>query len=77
MFVKTLQIEQKLDDAIKRLEIQLAEEQAARLEAEKGAREEWMKSEEKIAKLREQLRRTQEESQDFRKRAESLKCQIL
>lgn len=66
-----------MDAAIKRLEKQLAEEQAARLKAERGAQEARMKSEKEINQLREELRRAHEESQEFRKRAESLKCRIL
>ena len=77
MFVISLQIERKLDEAIKRLEKQLAEEKAARMEAEKDAKEARMRSEEEINMLKEQLRRAQEERQEFCKRAESLKCIIL
>ncbi|ONK77388.1 uncharacterized protein A4U43_C02F6020 [Asparagus officinalis] len=92
-------IERKLDEAIKKLEKQLAEEQAARLEAEKVAIEARQRSEQEITNLRErseekinilrksseqeinnlreQLRRAQEESQEFRKKAEGTKCNIL
>ncbi|XP_020245488.1 immune-associated nucleotide-binding protein 9-like isoform X3 [Asparagus officinalis] len=92
-------IERKLDEAINKLEKQLAEEQAARLEAEKVAREARQRSEQEITNLRErseekinilrksseqeinnpreQLRRAQEESQEFRKKAEGAKCNIL
>lgn len=73
----TEMIELKLSDAIERLEKQLAEEQNARLEAENCAREARMKSDEEITKLREQLRRAQEESQEFRKLASNNKCAIL
>ncbi|XP_020245487.1 immune-associated nucleotide-binding protein 9-like isoform X2 [Asparagus officinalis] len=94
-----LKIERKLDEAINKLEKQLAEEQAARLEAEKVAREARQRSEQEITNLRErseekinilrksseqeinnpreQLRRAQEESQEFRKKAEGAKCNIL
>ncbi|KAG1370007.1 Immune-associated nucleotide-binding protein 9 [Cocos nucifera] len=70
-------VEQKLKQTIGGLEQQLAEEQAARLEAEKLSREARMRSDDEIHMLRESLERAQKENEEYRKRAESTKCAIL
>lgn len=72
----TEMVEKKLNFAIEKLEKQLAEEQAARLKAEKVAEASRLRSDEEIQKLKEELKKTHEESQKFRKQAES-KCAIL
>ncbi|EHA8589635.1 immune-associated nucleotide-binding protein 9 [Cocos nucifera] len=73
----TEMVEQKLKQTIDRLEKQLAEEQAARLEAEKLSLEARMRSDDEIRKLRESLERAQKENEEYRKRAGSTKCAIL
>ena len=70
-------MEQKLKQTIDRLEKQLAEEQAARLEAEKLSLEARMRSDDEIHMLRESLERAQKENEEYRKRAGSTKCAIL
>ncbi|XP_008786469.1 immune-associated nucleotide-binding protein 9 isoform X2 [Phoenix dactylifera] len=70
-------VEHKLKQTIDRLEKQLAEEQAARLEAEKLSQEARMRSDDEIRLLRESLERAQRENEEYRKRAESMKCAIL
>lgn len=61
-------------EATTRLEQQLAEEQAARLKAEEGARLAQMRSDVEIQKLREHLEKAHEE---LRKNAERGGCTIL
>lgn len=55
----------------------MAEEQAARLEAEKLAHAAQMRSSDEIQKLRESLEKAKQETEDLRKRAESGRCAIL
>ncbi|RWW51392.1 hypothetical protein BHE74_00042265 [Ensete ventricosum] len=71
-------VENKLKQTVEKLEKQLAEEQAARLEAEKISQEARMRSDEEISKLRENLESARRDAEEFRKRAESnKKCIIL
>ncbi|KAI0496166.1 hypothetical protein KFK09_022473 [Dendrobium nobile] len=72
----TEMVEEKLHFTIERLEKQLAEEQTARLKAEKIAEASRLKSDEEIKKLKAELQRALEESQEFRKQAEN-RCAIL
>lgn len=72
-----IQVESKLKETTQRLEKQLAEEQAARLEAEKLAHAAQMRSSDEIQKLRESLEKAKQETEDLRKRAESGRCAIL
>lgn len=65
-------VETKLREATTRLEKQLAEEQAARLEAEEKAMRAQKRSDDEIRKLREHLEKAQEE---LRKRGD--RCAIL
>lgn len=67
----------KLKETTSRLEQQLAEEQAARLNAEAMAQAAQMKSNDEIQKLRENLERAQRESEELRRLAEKVKCAIL
>ncbi|XP_015886204.3 immune-associated nucleotide-binding protein 9 [Ziziphus jujuba] len=69
----TEMIEMKLKEAITRLEQQLADEQAARLQAEKEAAKAREKSEDEIRQLKEHLTKAQEE---LCKRPEN-RCTIL
>ncbi|KAL5559810.1 hypothetical protein UlMin_036021 [Ulmus minor] len=69
----TEMVESRLKEATSRLEQQLAEEHAARLEAEKNAQVAQMKSNDEIRKLREHLEQAHEE---LRKRGET-RCTIL
>ncbi|GFP81262.1 protein aig1 [Phtheirospermum japonicum] len=62
----TEMVESKLKETTHRLELQLAEEQSARLKAN-----------DEIRKLREHLERAQRETEELRKRAESGRCAIL
>lgn len=73
----TEMVESKLRDTTKRLEQQLAEEQAARLKAEEFAQANQQKSNDEIRKLRENLERAQRENEDFRRQVASGKCAIL
>ncbi|XP_077231553.1 immune-associated nucleotide-binding protein 9-like [Tasmannia lanceolata] len=73
----TEMIEWKLKETTQKLEKQLAEEQAARMEAEKLAHAAQMKSNDEIRQLRESLEKAHRETEDLRKRAESAKCAIL
>ncbi|KZV57104.1 hypothetical protein F511_05978 [Dorcoceras hygrometricum] len=73
----TEMVESKLRETTHRLELQLAEEQAARLKAEATAQAAQIKSNEEITKLRENLERAQKETEELRKQAESGRCSIL
>ncbi|WOL14270.1 protein AIG1-like [Canna indica] len=74
----TEMVEYKLKQTVEKLEKQLAEEQAARLKAEKFSQEARMRSDEEIRKLRENLEKAQRDAEEFRKRAENNKmCKIL
>ncbi|KAM7509381.1 hypothetical protein LguiA_019834 [Lonicera macranthoides] len=73
----TEMVESKLRETTRRLEQQLAEEQAARLRAEENAQAAQMKSNDEIRQLRENLEKAQRETDELRKRAESAKCLIL
>ncbi|KAL8162602.1 hypothetical protein V2J09_014091 [Rumex salicifolius] len=73
----TEMVESKLSDTTKRLERQLAEEQEARLRAEKYAQNAQKESNEEIRKLRENLERAQKETEELRQQAASGKCAIL
>eukprot|EP00262_Sarcandra_glabra_P012881 TRINITY_DN3419_c0_g3_i1.p1 TRINITY_DN3419_c0_g3~~TRINITY_DN3419_c0_g3_i1.p1 ORF type:complete len:399 (-),score=66.10 TRINITY_DN3419_c0_g3_i1:281-1309(-) len=73
----TEMVELKLSESTQRLEQQLAEEQAARLEAEKNAQMAQMKSNDEIRMLRESLEKARQETEDLRKQAQSGKCAIL
>ncbi|KAL6961918.1 Immune-associated nucleotide-binding protein 9 [Sarracenia purpurea var. burkii] len=73
----TEMVEAKLRETTRRLEQQLAEEQAARLKAEEIAQIAQMKSNDEIRKLREHLERARKETEELRKQAESGKCAIL
>lgn len=68
-----LQIESKLMEATTKLEQELAQEQAARLEAEISAKMAQKKSDEEIRKLRDHLEKAHEE---LRKRGDK-GCAIL
>ncbi|KAH7568274.1 hypothetical protein ACOSQ2_009523 [Xanthoceras sorbifolium] len=75
----TEMVELKLKETTTRLELQLAEEQAARLKAEEIANLAQKKSNDEICKLRENLERAQRETEELRqqaKQAES-RCAIL
>ncbi|KAJ8759571.1 hypothetical protein K2173_007199 [Erythroxylum novogranatense] len=72
----TEMVESKLQETTYRLEQQLAEEQAARLKAEESAQLDRMRSNDEIRKLRENLEKAQRETEELRKKAESL-CAIL
>ncbi|KAK4490024.1 hypothetical protein RD792_000678 [Penstemon davidsonii] len=73
----TEMVESKLKETTHRLELQLAEEQAARLKAESIAQDAQLKSSHEIQKLREHLEKAQRETEELRKRAESGRCAIL
>ncbi|URE30481.1 AIG1 family [Musa troglodytarum] len=74
----TEMVENKLKQTVEKLEKQLAEEQAARLEAEKISQEARMKWDEEISKLRESLENARRDAEEFRIRAESnKKCIFL
>ncbi|OMO99085.1 Avirulence induced family protein [Corchorus capsularis] len=68
-------VELKLKETTTKLEQQLAEEQAARLKAEKLAQVAQMKSSDEIRKLRENLEQAQRETEELRKQA--ARCTIL
>ncbi|OMO78896.1 Avirulence induced family protein [Corchorus olitorius] len=68
-------VELKLKETTTKLEQQLAEEQAARLKAEKLAHLAQMKSSDEIRKLRENLEQAQRETEELRKQAS--RCAIL
>ncbi|KAL5982897.1 hypothetical protein ACLOJK_016976 [Asimina triloba] len=83
----TAMVELKLSETTHRLEKQLAEEHAARVESEKRAQEALkeaekqaqaaqMKSIDEIRELRESLEKARQETEDLRKQA-SVKCAIL
>lgn len=61
-------METKLRETAKRLEHQLGEEQAARLEAEKRANEVQKRSSDEIKKLRENLERAEKETKELQKK---------
>ncbi|KAH0926534.1 hypothetical protein HID58_018790 [Brassica napus] len=63
-----LQVETKLKETAKRLEKQLGEEQAARLEAEERANEVQKRSSDEIKKLRENLERAEKETKELQKK---------
>ncbi|AES87695.1 avirulence induced protein (AIG1) family protein [Medicago truncatula] len=67
-------VESKLREATTRLELQLAKEQAARLEAEKYANAAQMKSKYEIEELRRHL---EQAHQELRKRDAETSCAIL
>ena len=67
----------KLKETTSRLEQQLAQEQAARLKAEELAFAAQSKSNDEIRKLRENLERAKQETEELRKQAASGKCAIL
>lgn len=73
----TEMVESKLRETTNRLEQQLAEEQAARLRAEELAQTAQKESNDEIRKLRENLERAQQETEELRRQAASGKCAIL
>ncbi|XP_074575313.1 immune-associated nucleotide-binding protein 9 isoform X1 [Curcuma longa] len=74
----TEMVEQKLKLTVEKLEKQLAEEHAARLEAEKVSQEARKRSDEDIKNLKEKLERAQKDAQEFKMLAESKNaCSIL
>lgn len=73
----TEMVETKLRETTVRLEQQLAQEQAARMKAEKSALAAQQKSNDEIRKLRENLEKAKKETEELRKQAESGKCAIL
>ncbi|CAL9109947.1 unnamed protein product [Musa acuminata var. zebrina] len=74
----TEMVENKLRQTVEKLEKQLAEEQAARLEAEKISQEARTRWDEEISKLRESLENARRDAEEFRMRAESnKKCIFL
>ncbi|CAH9120358.1 unnamed protein product [Cuscuta epithymum] len=73
----TEMVEMKLKETTLRLEEQLAKEQAARLEAEKSAREAQELSRYEISNLRKSLEKAQEETEKLRKEARERGCYIL
>ncbi|XP_010478810.1 PREDICTED: immune-associated nucleotide-binding protein 8-like [Camelina sativa] len=64
----TEMVEKKLRETAKRLEQQLGEEQAARIEAEKRANEVQKRSSDEIKKLRENLERAEKETKELQKK---------
>ncbi|KAL1219699.1 Immune-associated nucleotide-binding protein 9 [Cardamine amara subsp. amara] len=64
----TEMVETKLRETARRLEQQLGEEQAARLEAEKRASEVQKRSSDEIKKLRENLERAEKETKELQKK---------
>ncbi|CAN8290107.1 unnamed protein product [Cochlearia groenlandica] len=64
----TEMVETKLRETAKRLEQQLGEEQAARVEAEKRADEAQKRSNDEIKKLRENLERAEKETKELQKK---------
>ncbi|ERN20053.1 immune-associated nucleotide-binding protein 9 [Amborella trichopoda] len=72
----TEMVEKKLKENTEHLEKQLALERNARMEAEKHAQVEQMRSNDEIRKLRESLEAAKRETDDLRKKAES-RCSIL
>ncbi|KAH6789020.1 P-loop containing nucleoside triphosphate hydrolases superfamily protein [Perilla frutescens var. hirtella] len=73
----TEMVESKLKETTHRLELQLAEEQSARLRAEEMAQAAQTRSSDEIRQLREHLERAQKETQELRARAERSGCAIL
>ncbi|KAJ4761748.1 P-loop containing nucleoside triphosphate hydrolases superfamily protein [Rhynchospora pubera] len=73
----TEMVEQKLNSTIERLEKELAEEQAARLQAQKIAEDARLKSDDEIRKLKKSLEKAQKETEEFRKLAQGSRCAIL
>lgn len=67
-FLVVVQVETKLRETANRLEQQLGEEQAARLEAEKRANEVQKRSSDEIKKLRENLERAEKETKELQKK---------
>ena len=63
-----MQVETKLKETAKRLEKQLGEEQAARLEAEERANEVQKRSSDEIKKLRENLEKAEKETKELQKK---------
>ena len=63
-----MQVETKLKETAKRLEKQLGEEQAARLEAEERANEVQKRSSDEIKKLRENLERAERETKELQRK---------
>lgn len=70
-------VEQKLNSTIERLEKELAEEQAARLKAQKIADDARLKSDDEIRKLKESLEKAQKENDEFKRLAQGGRCAIL
>jgi predicted translin family RNA/ssDNA-binding protein len=70
-------VEQKLNSTIERLEKELAEEQAARLKAQKIAEDARLKSDDEIHKLKERLEKAQKENEEFKRLAQGGRCAIL
>ena len=68
LFVVVVQVETKLKETAKRLEKQLGEEQAARLEAEERANEVQKRSSDEIKKLRENLERAERETKELQRK---------
>ncbi|CAA7396499.1 unnamed protein product [Spirodela intermedia] len=73
----TEMVETKLRETTKRLEQQLAEEQAARLKAEELAEAAQQRSNDEIRRLRENLEKAQRDTEDLRRRAQNGGCAIL
>lgn len=67
-FLVVVQVETKLRETAKRLEQQLGEEQAARIEAEKKVNEVQKRSSDEIKKLRENLERAEKETKELQKK---------
>ncbi|KAM7460991.1 hypothetical protein LguiA_029112 [Lonicera macranthoides] len=70
-------VESKLRETTRRLEQQLAEEQAARLKAEENAQAAKMKSNDEIRELRGNLQKAQRETVELRNPSERSRCLIL
>ncbi|KAJ3675506.1 hypothetical protein LUZ60_004548 [Juncus effusus] len=73
----TKMVEEKLNSTIERLEKELAEEQAARLKAQKVMEDARLKSDDEIRKLRESLEKAQRETEEFKRLAQNGRCAIL
>ncbi|KAL6512143.1 hypothetical protein OROGR_021740 [Orobanche gracilis] len=73
----TEMVESKLRETTHRLELQLAEEQKARLKAEAAAQAAQKESNDEMRKLRESLEKAEKETAELRSQAEKLKCVIL
>ncbi|KAM7465000.1 hypothetical protein LguiB_012562 [Lonicera macranthoides] len=70
-------VESKLRETTRKLEQQLAEEQAARLKAEENAQAAKMKSNDEIRELRGNLQKAQRETVELRNPSERSRCLIL